>query len=175
MKHLPPSRPGFTLIELIVVITLIVIIAAAAFVAIDPARRLHAARNSTRWSDVTAILEAVKKYNVDNDGDFPTTAVALDSATGSIQVIGEDTVNCATFTCSTALTLASSSCKITGLDTDLRPYLAEMPYDPKTGSGGDTRYYINKDEYGIVSVGSCDPEGEEGGGSGTPPTITVTR
>lgn len=168
------QRKAFSLIELIVVIALIVIIAAAAFVAIDPARRLNAANNSTRWADTTAILEAIKKYQVDNNGSFPATAVALDSATGSVQIIGESVGACGSVTC-TGQTVASSNCGLDSLDTDLRPYLKTIPFDPKNGSANDTRYYVDKDEYGIVTVGACDAEAEGGGGSGTAPTIEVTR
>jgi len=167
-------RSGFTLIELIVVITIIVIIATSVFVAIDPARRLHAARNSTRWADITSILESIKKYQVDNDGDMPSSDVTIDSASGSVQIIGESVGACGSLTCGTQ-TVAASDCGLNGLDTDLRPYLRKMPQDPRTGTEDDTRYYVNKDQYSIISIGACDPEGEEAGGGGTSPTIEVTR
>lgn len=173
-KHIPSTRSGFTLIELIVVITIIVIIATSVFVSIDPARRLHAARNSTRWADVTSILESIKKYQVDNDGDLPPSSVALDSVSATVQVIGESVGACGSLTCGTQ-TVAASDCGISGFDTDLRPYLRKMPQDPRIGTEDDTRYYVNKDEYSIISIGACDAEGEESGGSGTPPTIEVTR
>ena len=57
----------------------------------------------------------------------------------------------------------------------VRPYMKKMPEDPKTGSEADTRYFVNKDEYGIVTVGACDEEGEDRGGNGTPPAIEVSR
>ena len=46
---------GFTLVELIIVIAIIAILAAAIFVAIDPARRLNEARNARRSSDITNV------------------------------------------------------------------------------------------------------------------------
>lgn len=168
---------GFTLIELIIVIAIIVAIAAAAFVAIDPARRLHAAKNSTRWSDITAILEATKKYQADNDGSWPSTAVAIDSATSTYQLIGTSVGTCGSATCAVLATgsIAATNCGVTGLATDIRPYLKKMPWDPTTGNASDTRYYINKDQYGILTVGSCDAEGEDGGGEGAAPAVEVTR
>jgi len=167
-------RRAFTFIELIIVIAIIVAIAAAAFVAIDPARRLHAAHNSTRLADTTAILEAVEKYQADNGRSWPVTAVVIDSAFVTVQLIGESVGTCASVTC-IGQSVAASSCGVSGLDTDLSPYLKTIPYDPTTGDSNDTRYYINKDAHGILTVGACDTEGEGGGGSGTAPTIEVTR
>lgn len=168
------SRSGFTLIELIIVVAIIAIIAAAVFVAIDPARRLHAARNSTRWADVTAILEGVKKYQADNDGDLPSTSVGIDGDYSTYQLIGGTPGSCDACG-SLTMTGSVTNCIITGLATDLRPYLTSIPIDPKTGDSDDSRYYINKDQYGIISVGSCDEEGEGGGGVGDVPTVEVTR
>lgn len=170
------SRLGFTLVELIIVVAIIAIIAAAVFVAIDPARRFNAARNSTRWTHITSVMEAIKKFQVDNNGSLPSTAVAIDNATSTYQLIGEDVGTCATATCATiAGSIAASNCSVDSLDTDLAPYLQEIPFDPSTGDADDTRYFINKNANGILEIGACDPQGEEGGGGGTPPTIRLTR
>ena len=167
------ARLGFTLIELIIVVAIIAIIAGSVFVAIDPARRLHAARNSTRWGDVTATLEAIKKYQVDNNGALPATATAIDTAATTYQIIGES-VTCSGLTCG-SLSMAASACGVTGLDTDLAPYLRNIPEDPSTGSSDNTRYYINRDANDIVVIGACDSEGEDAGGGGTAPTIEISR
>jgi prepilin-type N-terminal cleavage/methylation domain-containing protein len=50
---------GFTLIELIIVIAVIALLAAATFVAVDPAKRIGMARDAQRWSDITAIADAI--------------------------------------------------------------------------------------------------------------------
>lgn len=168
------THSGFTLIELIVVIAIISIMASVTYVAVDPARRLNAAHNSTRWTDVRAILEAVKKYQVDNLGSLPTTATAVDSDENTIQLIGEGGEACGSVSC-TGMTVASTNCFVSGLDTDLKPYLSNIPSDPKTGDSENTRYYIDGDANGFVTVGACDEEGEESGGKGTPPTIEVTQ
>lgn len=175
MRHFPKShmstfRRGFTLIELIIVIAIIAIVASAVFISIDPARRLHSARNATRWADVTAILEGVKKYQFDNDGEYPN----IDDDPATVQIAGSNIGGCGSASC-TAQTIASQNCELHSLSTDLRPYMKSLPSDPKTGTPRDSRYYVNKDEYGIVSVGSCDPEGEDSGGGGVPPVIEVTR
>ena len=169
-------RRGFTLIELIVVIAILAIVIAAVFVAIDPARRLNSARNSTRWTDTRAILEAVKKYQADNEGDLPETTVAIDSDGTTVQMIGEGGVDCSSLnSLCTGVTFANTSCFVSGLDNDLEQYLSEIPADPKEGSSAITYYYINENNNGIVIVGACKEEGENQGGTGTPPTIEVRR
>ncbi len=65
------KQGGFTLIELLIVIGIIAILAAGIIIAINPGAQFEAARNSTRWSHMNAIANAVYSYAVDNNGDFP--------------------------------------------------------------------------------------------------------
>ncbi|MFH1667588.1 MAG: type II secretion system protein [Candidatus Komeilibacteria bacterium] len=153
-------RKGFTLIELLIVIGIIAILAALTFVAVDPATRFAEARNAERWSAANSVLNAVLKYQVDNDGTMPT---ALDAVAGSSQVLGTAATGCDT-TCTADTTVAAC----VDLSTDLvSKYLASMPQDPSTGAATNTDYYINVDANGRLVVGACDPELSE--------TITVSR
>lgn len=156
---------------MLIVIAIIGILSALVLIQLDPVRRIHQANNSTRWADVLKILEGVKRYQADNDNVLPATATAVDSDASSVQIIGENVSDC---TCNTQ-TVKTAPCGVSGLDTDLRAYMQAMPVDPITGSDNDTRYYINIDDYDLITVGACDPEGEESGGSGSGPDITVTR
>ncbi|MFH0873664.1 MAG: prepilin-type N-terminal cleavage/methylation domain-containing protein [Candidatus Komeilibacteria bacterium] len=79
---------GFTLIELIIVVAIIGILAAAAFVAINPAKRVGDTYNARRWADVTAILDAIMTYVVDNNGNFPAALVNITNATAGTYVLG---------------------------------------------------------------------------------------
>lgn len=65
------NQKGFTLIELLIIIGIIAILAVAIVVSINPAKQFEAARNSTRWSHINAIMTSVYTYAVSNNGTFP--------------------------------------------------------------------------------------------------------
>ncbi|PIQ77521.1 hypothetical protein COV82_04115 [Candidatus Peregrinibacteria bacterium CG11_big_fil_rev_8_21_14_0_20_46_8] len=159
---------GFTMVELIIVIAIIAILAAVIFVAVDPARRLHEARNARRSSDVQTILDAVVKYQVDNDGaHYSTVATAT---AGSYYVIGTAGSGCDT-TCG-AQTTQAACLNLSALPAN---YLSAVPTDPNGGTAANTDYYISRSATNNITVGACDPEGEDAGGTGTAPTIEVSR
>ncbi|MCA9371165.1 MAG: hypothetical protein KC680_04360, partial [Candidatus Peregrinibacteria bacterium] len=104
----------------------------------------------------------------DNDGILPP----IDNDERTVQLIGSSVSGCGG-TCA-GYTVAGSSCGV-DLATALRPYMKDLPFDPRSGSLTNTRYYINKDEFSLVSIGACDPEGEGAGGQGEVPEIELTR
>lgn len=167
------SKKAFTLVELIIVIAIIAILAAAIFVAIDPARRLNEARNATRNNDITSILDAVKKYQADNDGTHYTT---VDSITaGNYHMIGTAATGCdsgCTYLDDQSQTYQAACVNLSSIGSN---YLATIPKDPKSGTNGVTDYYITKDTNGAITVGSCEPEAEGAGGTGSASAITTTR
>ncbi|MEK7136908.1 MAG: type II secretion system protein [Patescibacteria group bacterium] len=169
-------RRGFTMIELIIVVAMIAIVVSAVFVAVDPARRLSATRNTSRWTDARAILEAIKTYQVDHGGSLPRTSVAIDSLSESVQLIGNSTSSCedlASFC--PGVSFPKAQCYASGLKGDLTPYLKRLPVDPGNGSPADTRYYVNRNSDGLIVVGACDEEGEGERGKGEVPVIEVSR
>lgn len=115
----PVSKKGFTLIEILIVIAIIAILAAVVIVAINPARQFAQARNSTRQSNVVAILDAVWQNVADNDGTW-TCASAGDIPTSTPTVIG------------------SGSGEYNICSCLVPTYLSEVPIDPKTGTGSCT-------------------------------------
>lgn len=62
------KREGFTLIEILLVIGIIVLLAGAIIVAINPGRQFAKARNTQRVTDVNAILSAIVQNMTDNQG-----------------------------------------------------------------------------------------------------------
>lgn len=154
------TQKGFTLIELLIVIVIISILAAIIYVAVDPATRFGDARNARRRSEVVSILNAVLKFQVDNDGTLPT---GIDAVTASSQVLGTAGSGCNT-TCTATTTVAACL----DMSTDLvDEYLAAIPIDPSTGTAANTDYYLNRTTSGRILVGACDPENGA--------TISVTR
>lgn len=161
-------RSAFTLIELIIVISIISILAAAVFVAVDPARRLHESRNAVRANDVVTILEAVKKYQTDNDGDHYSVIAGMTA--DDYYVIGTNGTGCSGV-CGAQIT--ELSCK--DLSNIGATYLAVVPIDPLTGTEEKTDYYIKRGSNNEITVGACDPEKEGLGGTGDEPEIEVIR
>ncbi|MBP9802000.1 type II secretion system protein [Patescibacteria group bacterium] len=144
-------QSGFTLIELIIVIAVIALLAASVFVAVDPAKRIGQAQDAQRWSDVTAIAEAIQLYKADHGGEFPTstsdgvfTMYGLGSLTryyllgiGTVSNNDLDSDNCANYPGS----LEPEGVLLSNL---VPTYLPTMPVDP-TGlqnNGRTTGYYI---------------------------------
>lgn len=72
---------GFTLIELMVVITIIGLLASSVLVMFGNVRAK--ARDARRTADISALMKALELYNNDNIG-YPTAASAVDVATLSL-------------------------------------------------------------------------------------------
>jgi prepilin-type N-terminal cleavage/methylation domain-containing protein len=79
-------KRGFTLIELLIVIGIIGFLAAAILVAVDPVKRIQDARNSKRWSEVNAILNAILTKQVDDRAIYDG-----ETAVGNAPIITHDT------------------------------------------------------------------------------------
>lgn len=76
------------MVELLIVIAIITILAVIIFIALDPAYRFASARNTTRWQETDSILNAVLKYQTDNDGEMP---MGIDT---NLRMIGTATSGC---------------------------------------------------------------------------------
>ena len=151
-------RKGFTLIELLIVIAIIAIIAAVAFVALDPLTRFQDSRDASRWSDISAVLAAIKVDQVDNGGSY-VSAVASTTA-GTSYMIGDATSGC-NVTCTAVSGIGASNCvDLSALVTE--GYLSEVPVSPNaSGSSwttGTTGYVLTRESTGILEIEACDAE-----------------
>lgn len=108
---------GFTLIELLVVMAILGVLFTTLIVAVNPARQLARARDTSRETDIYAILGAIFEYQSEHGGDlpetdtqeFPTSATCIGSAVGCFDLAGAG-----------------------GTGTTIIPiYLAQMPTDPR--------------------------------------------
>ncbi|MBT4209743.1 MAG: prepilin-type N-terminal cleavage/methylation domain-containing protein [Candidatus Komeilibacteria bacterium] len=148
------KQKGFTLIELIIVIAIIALLAAATFVAVNPAKRIGDANNAQRWSDVTAIADAWSTYVADNTGTLATTSYFQDGVTYEILVYGDTTGVAGSASC-TATTGVSSVVRLDNLVDS--GYIGTLPYDPGTSSGSYTDYYLyTNTTTGQLIVGACE-------------------
>lgn len=140
------KQRGFTLIELIIVVAIIGLLAAALFVAIDPAKRIGDANDSTRWSNVTAILNAMLTYIADVQ-TIPTSISGMN--VGQYYVVGSGNTDGSTVGCSEAGELTTRSLYGNLVDK----YIATMPMDP--GYTTSTNYYIMRSTNNRITVGAC--------------------
>ena len=116
---------GFSLIEILVVVALIIILATITIVAINPGKNFRDTRNAQRSADVNAILSAVTQYTTDGHA-LPAgiSACVADPEVGDS--IGTDGVDLGALLTGTG-------------DTD---YMVSVPMDPQGGTAGDTGYVI---------------------------------
>lgn len=154
-KVMHAGKQGFTLIEILITMAILVMLAAIVIVAINPARQFAQARNTQRWSAVNSILNAVHQNMIDNQGvwnisgcgvSLPSTATIIKKTAGS------DICGCL-----------------------VPAYLVALPYDSNaTGAGYtdcntyDTAYTVLKDATtGRITIAAPQAELSQ--------SITVTR
>ncbi len=70
---MPKKQKAFTLIELLIVIGIIAILAAAVIIAVNPGKQFASARDAARESHIRAINNAILSYQIDNFGLLPET------------------------------------------------------------------------------------------------------
>ncbi|MBT4850310.1 prepilin-type N-terminal cleavage/methylation domain-containing protein [Candidatus Parcubacteria bacterium] len=148
------QNKGFTLVELIIVVAIIALLAAATFVATNPAKRIGQANDAQRWSDISAIADAWAAYVADNGGSNATSSPCI---SGNINCM-ISTLDGATSTTSANTACASTTNGTIWLDPLVAgSYIGDIPYDPQSsgGTGTTTGYFFHKDANGAVVVGSC--------------------
>lgn len=138
MKKIPSKR-GFTLIEVLVVIGIIAILAAVVLVAVNPARQFKLARDSQRTSNVEAILNAIGQNISEHRGTFVCNGSVMNLPTASTTIQN-------------------------GGAGDIGPclvpdYLSAMPFDPSLAGAGftststyNTGYSMFRDENGRITI-----------------------
>jgi prepilin-type N-terminal cleavage/methylation domain-containing protein len=156
MKKISPSRRGFTLIELIIAITILVIVTGAVIIAANPAAQLAGSRNSERLLNLQTIMLAVRQNVADQGNEtFSCSSGALPaSAAFMTSVIGAGNYDIA-------------PCLV-------RTYLDVLPFDPSASSSHytsptdySTGYTIRQNASGSITIAA--PYAELG------KTVSITR
>ncbi len=165
-KHLS----AFTLIELLLVVAIIAILSSLILVAFKPLQRFEDSRNAKRWSDVNALLNAIKLYQIDHGGEYYPTIASMTPNT--YYQIGDATTGCDTPCYNPPVILQPTCVDLWGLVDD--GYIADIPYDPNAegASWATTGYYVYKYNSGQILVGACY---EEQGSNSTIQPIEVSR
>ena len=148
MKKFFQNQPGFTLLEILLVVAAIGILAGIVILAINPGKQLGDTRNAQRRADVNTILNAVYQYTLDTNGTLPaaiTTTQTEICKTGGV--------------CTGLIDLA--------VLTTNEKYITSLPNDPTGSSTNGTGYRILKTANGRVTVVAT--SAEQGA------TISVTR
>lgn len=154
MKKLQ-AKAGFTLIELLIVLAIIGILATTLVVILKPSTLLARARDSQRESDINGLVILVRSFANDHSGTLPDTDGDPNTSNfpTSLTCIGTN-VGC--------FDLGSAG----NTDESLVPdYTASLPKDPKTGTDGNTGYFIMVDTNNHITASA----------SGETRTISVTK
>ena len=142
---------GFTLVQLIISMTLILVLTTAVFLWIDPLDRIGDAKDKKRIQDVNIFAAALFNYAKEHDGAMPvlgyispTKKVLCSSPSGSTLTCDGETDFCLPVD-----------------DEDFFKYLRSLPYDPDKSSAADSGYYLKIDSYADANliVGSCENHG----------------
>lgn len=138
------NKKGFTLIEILIVIAIMVIMATVVIVALNPTKRFQDARNARRNSDVQSILTAIHQSIVDNNGAMPAGISTTEQQLGTCASGG-----------GTPCTGAAAACL--NMSTTLATYLKTIPIDPN-GTAASTQYSVVADANNLVTVKACGAE-----------------
>ena len=144
---------GFSLIEILIVVGLILILAAVTIVAINPAKHFRDTRNSERSAHISEILNAVTQYTAEEGRTLAELDIPACNETTGAGVLVQD--------------LLDGNID-TGMDQLVPRYIVEIPEDPRIDQG-HPGYTICQTDGGRVEIGATMER------DGTDEEIVITR
>lgn len=163
------KQSGFTLLEILISISLLSIISAFVYVNINPSGRFEDSRNKQRTSAVFEIMQVLKLYQAENDNKSLNELFAIDQ--NKYYQIGSGS-NC-NDECKYPNTNLENECVDLSILVS-EGYLPEIPVDPsdETASPEKTRYYLHVDTGNFLTIGACS---EEQAINESPPQIIINK
>lgn len=169
------KKTGFTLVELLIVVAIIGILAGVVFVALDPLKRFSDARDSSRWRDITAILNAIAIDQSDNGGYYLKEIDDMNEGEYYMIVGGTMNTGCDDHNDVCDVNVTSDSHCVDLSDLVEQGYIGRIPSSPIIGDdsvqwdegmvNGDegTGYVLrttSTDAADIVTITACEAENE---------------
>lgn len=152
---------GFTLIELLIVVAIIGILAAVAFVALDPLTRFRDSRDAARWVDVAALADAITLDLVDNGGNYHANISGLNEDEVYMITDGNVAAGCddQNAVCDVNVSDDANCVNFDFLVTE--GYIGDVPVSQNgEGTWGEdiTGYTIERTSTSSITVRSCESE-----------------
>lgn len=88
LKRSLRQQKGFTLVEILIVVSLIAILAVVALITINPAEAQRRARDTQRIKDITTLQSIIEQYLSDNASSFATTNTTSSGKTNNCGTSG---------------------------------------------------------------------------------------
>lgn len=146
-------RPGFTILELLLVIGILVALGSIVFLAIHPPARFVEGRNTHRRGDAEMILTFVRQYVGDKDGKLPGN-LSQGKPDWNYQLC-----NCNAEFCPTAATCGLPATQMINLRALSGSYFVDLPHDPlSSATASGSRYFIRRDRSNRITILAPDSE-----------------
>ncbi len=150
MQSKVKAASGFSILEVLIFLTTLVILVASIFIFLKPTEQLAQSRNSQRSSDLSSILKAIYLYESENDSLKSVIPITSDCLSASRSEICRTDIPTASCTNMINLSLLTKGSK----------YLVNLPLDPSSQSGDGTGYNIVRNTNNKITV--CAPLAEDG-------------
>jgi len=138
-------KHGFTLVEMLVVVSIIAILAVLVFEALDPLKQFREAKNARRWSQVNSLSTGVYRYIIEK-GTYPSGLDSKNRQLGTAQS-----------GCNTLCPSAENSCL--DIQKNIEDYVPILPLEINGGSRERTGFMISKNSTNnVITITACGAE-----------------